>query len=307
MHAGWSELKMPSEAAPSGTQPSGIASPAERRMTLGRGWSEAIKQTILVGLAVLLYFAVRGQTEGSESAALENGRRVLDFERGLNIAYEQDVQSAFSSHIAVTLSNWAYIWLHWPVIAITLIWLHRKRRYDYLLLRNAMFISGAIGLVFFIFFPVTPPRLLGPEFIDTITEHSTSYRVLQPPGLVNQHAAVPSLHVGWNLLVGITLLGVTRNRLVRSFAVTSPILMMFAVVATANHYVLDAVAGSVVALIGLSLANLVTLPLAQRTEPSGRRHEAEVVEDHAVDPTGRQPLEASDVLDSPTEHESLSP
>ena len=95
---------MPSDHAPFDTVPS---EPHEQRMTWGRGWSEVIKQTILVGLAVLLYFAVRGQTEGSESAALENGRRVLDFERQLHIAYEQDVQSAFSSHIAVTLSNWA--------------------------------------------------------------------------------------------------------------------------------------------------------------------------------------------------------
>lgn len=279
-----------------------------REIRTGHGWSEFMRQLLLVLCAILFYFAVRGLTEGAQEVAVANGHHVLNLEQHLRIDVEQSAQNLIAdSQVLTTLANWIYIWLHWPVIAITLIWLHRKRRYDYLLLRNAMFISGAIGLVFFIFFPVTPPRLLGPEFIDTITEHSTSYRVLQPPGLVNQHAAVPSLHVGWNLLVGITLLGVTRNRLVRSFAVTSPILMMFAVVATANHYVLDAVAGSVVALIGLSLANLVTLPLAQRTEPSGRRHEAEVVEDHAVDPTGRQPLEASDVLDSPTEHESLSP
>ena len=90
------------------------------------------------------------------------------------------------------------------LVAVTLLVLYLHRRPIYLRLRNAMFISGAAGLVVFATYPVAPPRLLdGGPFVDTVTTWSNSYRVLQPPSLVNKYAAVPSLHVGWNLLVGI--------------------------------------------------------------------------------------------------------
>ena len=254
---------------------------------------------------MLLYFAVRGQTEGSESAALENGRRVLDFERQLHIAYEQDVQSAFSSHIAVTVSNWAYIWLHWPVIIVSLFWLHRNRRLDYLILRNSMFISGAIGLLIFIQFPVAPPRML-PGFVDTVSEFSTSYRILQPPDLVNKYAAIPSLHVGWNLLVGVVLFGASRRFVIRLAAVLSPIIMTFAVVATANHYIVDAVAGIVVALVGLLLAKWVTYPIARLEPHLPGRHQPEVVEDDTGDPQLDQALHGGGVGNRPGEQQSAT-
>jgi hypothetical protein len=59
-----------------------------------------------------------------------------------------------------------------------------------------------MGLCVYTTYPVAPPRLAGMGFVDTITEQSSSYRVLQPPAFVNQYAAMPSLHVGWDLLVG---------------------------------------------------------------------------------------------------------
>lgn len=96
------------------------------------------------------------------------------------------------------LSNWVYIYGHWPVIGITLVWLFLRAPDDYRLLRNAMFVSGAIGLVLFALFPVSPPRFGVLELVDTVTERSDSYRALQPPGLINRYAAFPSLHFGWN-------------------------------------------------------------------------------------------------------------
>ena len=55
-----------------------------------------------------------------------------------------------------------------------------------------------------------------------MTELSRSYRVLQPPALVNKFAAMPSLHVGWNLLVGIVVFRTTRSRVLKVLAVLSP-------------------------------------------------------------------------------------
>lgn len=137
-------------------------------------------------------------------------------------------------------------------------------RFDrYLLLRNAVFVSGAIGFLFFAFLPVAPPRLLELGLVDTVAEQSQAYRALQPPELTNQYAALPSLHFGWNLLVGIVLFGTTRNLVVRAFAVAMPAAMAFAVVATANHFVLDVVVGGAVVLVAMTaavrIANAATL------------------------------------------------
>lgn len=222
---------------------------------------ELAKQTALIGSAVLFYFAVRGQTEGAEAVAVENGRWILAREADLGIDFEATLQRWTGTGILMTLANWVYIWLHWPVIIVTLLWLHHARIDSFLLLRNAMFASGAIGLVIFVSLPVAPPRLIDQGFVDTVTEYSHSYRVLQPPGLVNKYAAMPSLHVGWNVLVGVVLFQATRSRAVRAFAVASPILMSIAVVVTANHYIVDGLVGSAVALAGLWISRRVTIPL----------------------------------------------
>jgi hypothetical protein len=265
-----------------------------------RSWTELVRQVLLVGLGVFLYFAVRGETEGAESAALENGQRILDVEEKLWLDWEMGLQSVVtSSQWLTTLSNWAYIWLHWPVIIVSLVWLHRSRRLHYLLLRNAMFVSGLIGLAIFIRFPVAPPRMLD-GFVDTVTDFSTSYRVFQPPHLVNKYAAVPSLHVGWNLLVGVAVYQAVANRWVRTLAVLSPIVMTLAVIATANHYVIDAVIGIVVAGVGLGVAFWVTPRLALRSAKKVQLgNDGEVVDNEAVDPSAGELNNGADVVGSP--------
>jgi len=229
-----------------------------------RDFRELLRQVLLVTLGGFIYFGVRGLTEGSPAEAEARGLGILEWEESLGIAIEREAQALIAnSEMLVTISNWVYIWFHWPVIIATLVWLHRNHRVQYLLLRNAMFISGAIGMVIFALYPVAPPRLTEAGFVDTVTELSNSYRILQPPALVNKYAAVPSLHVGWNLLVGIVILTVARHKITRVFAALSPLAMIVAVVLTANHYVVDAVAGIIVAMVGLTLAQ--KLPERWRT------------------------------------------
>lgn len=122
-----------------------------------------------------------------------------------------------------------------------------------------MFLSGAIGLMIFLLYPVAPPRLLGQAAleaglvaelpVDTVAEQSNAYRVLQPPSLVNKYAALPSFHVGWNLLVGLVLYQTARRPLIRLLSLAGPLLMALSVVLTANHYLLDVFAGSAIALV----------------------------------------------------------
>ncbi len=222
--------------------------------------------------AVVVYFGVRGFTEGQEGLARANAGRVIDLESWLGIFREAQLQDLFLvNHAVVTLCNWVYIWGHWPAIGATAIWLVLTQPNHYRLFRNAFLVSGAIGLVVFATFPVAPPRLLDIGIADTVTQHSDSYRVLQPPTFVNQYAAMPSLHFGWNLLIGIALFTYGRSLLVKGLGILSPLGMGTAVVLTGNHFILDAAAGGVLALVGLFIACRMLgdseprRPLSQRT------------------------------------------
>jgi acetyl esterase/lipase len=226
----------------------------------GRGrWWDHWPQVVLVSAAVGVYFMTRGLTESDPARALRNADQLISFERVTHLYQEPRLQALVVDHDrVVTLLNWIYIWLHWPVIVAVLIWLVRSHPEPYRLLRNAMFVSGVIGLVVFALYPVAPPRLAGLGLTDTVTSHSHSYRVLQPPAFVNQYAALPSLHVGWNLLLGISLVRHGRHLALRVFGLLSPVAMAVAVVLTANHYVIDVVVGVLVALVGLALAARLT-------------------------------------------------
>ena len=221
---------------------------ARRHAALGR-------EIAVAGIAALTYFGVRNLTAGAAEEAFANARRIQDLEELLRIAWERPLQDVLIGHdLLVTLVNWIYIWGHWPVIVPAAVLLYRTRHDRYLLLRNAMFLSGAIGFLFFALFPVAPPRLVDPALADTVTQHSEAYRALQPPGLTNQYAAFPSLHFGWNLLLGVVVWGATRRALLRLLAVAGPASMAAAVVLTANHFVLDLAGGAAVVLFALWVA-----------------------------------------------------
>ncbi|MEY2959178.1 MAG: hypothetical protein RLZZ01_1746 [Actinomycetota bacterium] len=211
----------------------------------------ALKQIGIAAGAIVAYFGVRGLTAGDVATAERNAEALVTVERSLGVDVELGLQTVFAgSAVLATLVNWVYIWLHWPVIIGSLWWLLRRSLRDYLWLRDAMLISGSIGLVIFALLPVAPPRLFDATYVDTVTVRSVSYRVLQPPMFVNLYAAVPSLHFGWNLLVGIVWFARASNRVGRAIGVLMPLSMGLAVIATGNHWVLDVVIGGIVALLG---------------------------------------------------------
>ena len=204
-----------------------------------------INQVALILVGALVYFGVRGITEGSPSEAEALAERIFEFEQRIGLDLERGAQAlVIDSATLTTLANWVYIWFHWPVIIATLIYLHRKHRSEYFTLRTALFASGLIGMIIFALFPVAPPRLLNEGFVDTVSDLSSSYRVLQPPALVNKYAALPSLHVGWNLLVAISVYRVSTRRILQVLAPLSVLAIVLAVVITGNHWVVDAIAGS---------------------------------------------------------------
>jgi hypothetical protein len=215
-------------------------------------------QVIVVALGIVTYFGVRGLTVDSGELAQEHAREVVDLERRLGAQVEGAWQAPVRRSPALaTLANWIYIWGHWPVIIAAMAWLVWRHRESFLLLRDAMVASGLLGMAVFVTYPLAPPRLTDLDILDTVTQTSSAYRVLQPPMFVNQYAAMPSLHAGWDLLVGIAVMTAASSRLVRTLATLLPVLMAYAVVATGNHYLVDVPAGIGIALIGYAVARLL--------------------------------------------------
>jgi hypothetical protein len=242
------------------------------RVRRSRRWHAVPRELAYVASGVLLYFGVRGLTHASTDTAVRHAHDIVSFEKGLGFYIEPSMQDLVDdAHWLTTIMNWVYIWGHWPVIALTLLWLVLDHPAGYRVTRNGMLISGAVGLVVFALFPVAPPRLADLGLIDTVTHYSSAYRVLQPHAFVNQYAAMPSLHVGWDLLIGIALFTYSQHQAIRLVGVVLPVLMALSVLATANHYLADVVVGIALVLASRAAAERLERQRAQRQH---RHHQA---------------------------------
>lgn len=216
----------------------------------------AARETAFLLTAALLYTLVRGLTSDRVDAAFRHAEQVISFERAAGIFVEIDLQELILDHDwAVDTANAFYIYGYWPAFVLTLVWLITRRQVAYPFYRNALLASGALSLVIFAFYPLAPPRFL-PEhgFVDTISLEAAAYRELNSPTFVNEYAAMPSLHFGWILLLGIAWVALARHLVVRVLGALMPVLMFAAIVLTGNHYVVDALVGGGVVVAGMTVA-----------------------------------------------------
>lgn len=215
----------------------------------------AVRQLPLLAVAVAVYFGVRHVTVGDAVTATRNAEWIIDLERRLGIYVERPFQEwALGIDGVLQTVNTIYIWGHWPVITAVLGWLAWRHREAFIVYRNALLISGLVGMLIVATFPVAPPRLLDLGFLDTVTLHSEAYRVFQPPSFTNPYAAMPSFHFGWDLLMGIALAREAPRPWARMVGWALPTAMLLSVVITGNHFLLDAVAGGAIVLAALAAA-----------------------------------------------------
>jgi len=229
-------------------------------LTWRPSWKDGAEILLLVS-TLPLYYLVRGLTQTEVDGAVNRGVDIIRLEQSLGIFWEVELQSWILSYgWAVKLLNWFYLFGHLPVIGALAVWLYFWHKPQYMLMRNAFLLSGAIALIFYVNFPTAPPRLLPHElgfgFVDTVVTQYEESRPLTPSWFVNEYAAFPSMHIGWNMLVGIAVWLASRNFFVRCFAVLMPLAMFTDIILTGNHYIIDALAGAVVMGIGLGIAVL---------------------------------------------------
>ena len=229
-------------------------------------WSSLSFRTFLTELAIvclgaLIYFLVRGAVVERFDEAVSNATGLIAIERSLGVFWESEMQRwVLASPLLVDFLNGAYFWGHMPVIGIIAVLLFTRSRAVYRFTRNTFVISASIALIFYAFFPVAPPRLL-PEygFVDTLALYgNASYQAQELGPFINPYAAVPSLHFGWATLLSVGLWRArsrSRNRhLLLLVAILLPVTQFFAVILTANHFILDLVVGAGVATLAVLAA-----------------------------------------------------
>jgi membrane-associated phospholipid phosphatase len=234
-------------------------------------------QALLVLFCIYLYFRIRNVTEGSYAVAVSHAHDLVDLEQELGIAVEETLQAPFvGSGALATTANSVYIYGHWPVIVVVMVWTVWRHRTVFLRLRDGMIVSGLLGMVVFVTYPLAPPRLANDGVVDTITQDNDAYRVLQPSQFTNQFAAMPSLHAGWDLLVGIAIVTAAGTTWLKAIGYALPVLMTVSVVVTGNHYLLDVVAGIALALVGHAAALWLERWRLRRREPDHRGRSAPI-------------------------------
>ncbi len=234
-----------------------------------------LRELALVAVIYGAYDAIRLLPGTHLHAADLDGRRVFDFERWLHLDPERALNRWLNGLPTAFPAGASYFYesMHYLVTPLVLVWLYRTAKPSYARARNWLATMTLSGLLVFWLFPVTPPRMLpGSHTVDIVADmHRFGWwggGGTAPHGLgsfVNEYAAMPSLHVGWALWCGVQLYGHARHRVVRIVGLVYPVLTALVVMATGNHYLLDAVAGvAAAALSWAAVRGVETLRLRRR-------------------------------------------
>jgi hypothetical protein len=202
-------------------------------------------------LAYLVYSAARYFTVGELGEAKANAGWILDLENNLGVASEQGVQDALTGTFFLWLLNHMYLAAQLVVLPGALIFLYHRSRPLYERLRNTILATWLISIPVYALFPVAPPRLADIGLVDTVSSQ-TGFAMDSSltTKFYNELAAVPSLHVGFAVAIGIAIAAAVRHPLAKAFWLLWGPAIGLAVMATGNHYVFDIVAGVVAAVMG---------------------------------------------------------
>jgi PAP2 superfamily len=225
---------------------------------LPRSVFDALWQFVLFFLAYNAYQVVRGITDGGRDIAFANADRLIDIERSLGTYFEAGFQQTLIDHASwlIDFANFMYLNSHFVITTGFLAWLYLFRNDHFYFVRNMFMVAMALALVGYALYPTAPPRLMpGEGFTDTIAAFTGVAQDDKTASLlVNQYAAVPSMHIAFSLMVAVPAAALSRNALARTLWPAYPLLVLFVIVGTGNHFWLDAAAGAAVACVAVLTA-----------------------------------------------------
>lgn len=242
----------------SGTLQGEASAPAAERQS----FVQAIGPLLIL---YLIYTMVRWVViDRSELVAERNALYVLRFERWLGIDFEHTMQSWALAHSHLLwVFNHYYVFAFFPVLILAALWGYRAAPDEFQTVRRVFAVSLALAVLIFALVPLAPPRLL-PEsygYVDTLMHYGPHYygdatgasifnAYGSIPSMVNEYAAMPSMHVGWSIIAGWLLYAASGRRWwVGALAAAHIVMMETVVVSTGNHFLVDGVAGALVVLV----------------------------------------------------------
>jgi PAP2 superfamily len=234
---------------------------------LPQGYGDAARQLSLFVVAELTYELVRGIADGEWAQAFVNGANVISLEKNLHTFFEPNLQAAFiHQRWIIDFANFMYMNSHFVVTTAFLVWLYLFRNQNFYFVRNMFMVAMGLAIVGYALLPTAPPRLFPQDgFVDTITSYA---QVNHDSGLVkifiNPYAAIPSMHVAFSTMIGVTGALISRRAITRAFWCAYPVVVFWVVVVTANHFWIDGAVGLLVA----ALAALTARQVLARVRPA---------------------------------------
>lgn len=219
------------------------------------------QEFLFIGVSYLLYSLIRNGVPTHSVGARHRAEALYALERALHIDVELSINRFVASihWLSLTADYW-YALMHFVVTVGVLVWLYLRHPARYRSARSVLLATNLIALVTFWGFSLAPPRMLSAYgFVDTVVRDHIwgSWGSSGMDTASNQYAAMPSLHIGWALWCSVVVVTLVRRRWLKTLAVAYPVVTLLVILATANHFVLDAVGGAAALGCGLAVQPLL--------------------------------------------------
>jgi len=220
-------------------------------------------ELVLVGVFYAVYSAIRNSNKSDVAQARRNADSLIEVERFFGMYHEHRIQE-WALHVKALIisANYFYGSMHFVVTIGIMVYLFRRWPDDYPLWRNTLAVTTFVALIGFTLWPLMPPRLLphSSGYVDTLAKYPTlwTFNSGAVNQISNQFAAMPSVHCAWALWCACVLVPRVQHRWAKILAASYPVMTVTVIVVTGNHYILDAVGGFLVLLIGFVVARRLT-------------------------------------------------
>jgi hypothetical protein len=224
---------------------------------LPHGWRDFWLQFAIFWSFYVAYEGSRTLAEGDRYVAMRNALDVRRAQDLLGINWERAIQdwALNGPDIVMAIANWTYFNCQFTTTYALLLFIYFRRNHAFYFIRNALLTTSFAGLVGYILLPTAPPRMLGGlGFVDTLQQTSVNHQTSIVSFFSNPYAAMPSLHTAYAIIIGCAGVLVFAHPAIRALWVGYPAVVIFSIVATANHWLLDAAVGAFVALFALLFA-----------------------------------------------------
>ena len=228
-----------------------LPAPPAHRTLLTSAAAVAVREVLLLGVLLVAYSRIRLAASDDVRPAVGHAHGVLRIEQVLHLDVEHALNAGLTAlPWAAAAAGYWYAALHYTATLAALVLLYRRAPADYRRARTALVLATAVALVCYVALPTAPPRLVG-GYTDTLlaTSHlgwwgAEGSAVRGAGGAVDQLAAMPSMHVGWALWCTLVLRRLVRRPWQRVLATAYAPVTALVVLATANHWALDVLAGA---------------------------------------------------------------